>query len=373
MGSFRSAKTGGGSSKKDQTSLNRTPQQRVFDAIADALGVEEIDDYASGAKIDKQSSARSQSAIEKKLMKKKGVVVKKHVILVMDEMDMLAAESKGSSDNTLYTLFRWSSNPAMSFTLIGISNLVDLRHKYLSRLGTDGEGALPIVCIFEPYDKERLMAIITERVGTHFFHPSALEMIARKISATWGDCRRALDLAQQCSAKAFELMAVSDLDQPYITGNLDKSKNTCVVKMPHVLKAIKESSMTTDHCAAISALPQLAQMVLCVAVALCQTGSSRKGSTIMQGELQNICKDASREGLLDRIDSPMFTDLLWTLSDAGLLDINKDDNSFNETEGRKRLITLKCQLDDVETAMEETLGSQPFFAALIQRVKDRNR
>ena len=95
----------------------------------------------------------------------------------------------------------------------------------------------------------------------------------------------------------------------------------------------------------------------------------------MQGELQNICKDASREGLLDKIDSPMFTDLLLTLTDKDFfLDINENSmNSFNETEDRKRLITLKCQLDDVETAMEETLGSQPFFAALIQRVKDRNR
>lgn len=371
MGSFRSAATGGASSKKDQTSLNRTPQQRIFDAIADALGVEEIDDSASGARIHKQSMARSQSSIEKKLMKKKGVA-KKHVILVMDEMDLLV-ESKNGSDNTLYALFRWSSNSEMSFTLIGISNVVDLRHKHLSRLGNEGEGNLPNVCIFEPYDKDSLISIITERVGPHFFQPSALEMIARKVSATWGDCRRTLDLAQQCLAKACDTLSIGELDEPYVTGNPDKTKNTVVVKMPHVLGAIKESSMTTDHCAAIATLPQLAQMVLCVAVAVASGETNgRGGATIMQGELQNICKEATREGFLDKIDSSMFTDLLLTLSDAGLLDINKNDRNFHDTESRKRLLTLKCAMDDVEEAIERTLGSLPFFASLMQRMKGRN-
>jgi hypothetical protein len=92
----------------------------------------------------------------------------------------------------------------------------------------------------------------------------------------------------------------------------------------------------------------------------------------MQGELQNICKEASAEGLLDRMDSTMFTDLLLTLSDAGLIEVNDANSTFYQTEPRKRRIKLKCTMDDVDIAVGQALGSQPFFASLMQRVKARN-
>ena len=63
---------------------------------------------------------------------------------------------------------------------------------------------------------------------------------------------------------------------------------------------VRAHFLTPPHTHSPSSLTaQLAQRVLALrgrGVALCGAGSSRTGSTIMQGELRKICKDASRGG-----------------------------------------------------------------------------
>jgi Cdc6-like AAA superfamily ATPase len=366
MGSLRSAATGGASSRKDQTSFNRTPQQRIFDAIADALGVEKIDDFASAAKIDTQIAARSQSSIEKKLTKKTGASTRKHVILIADEIDLILAGNSSKNVDAIYTLFGWSSNPNMSFTLIGISNAVEVREKnLLPRLGLEGMGDVPTVSVFEPYTANELISIVHNRVGSHFFDPFGLTLMAQRVSATWGDCRLFLDLALECVSAAF--YSINELNAPYISERQDQTRNTIVVQKSHVFQTMK-NSLNNDHCATIAALPAAAQFVLCVVVGLSGGDkNSRAGLTIMQGDLQNICRRVSTDcGLMETVDSANFNDLLLTLQDNSLIEID----SNNQNELRKKLITLRCATNDVEIAVDSTLGNSFVFARIMRVTRE---
>jgi Cdc6-like AAA superfamily ATPase len=67
---------------------------------------------------------------------------RRYVILVLDEIDLLL-NSKSAADGEflLHTLFRWSSDPNIAFTLIGISNNTDSKSlKKLTELGKKGQG-----------------------------------------------------------------------------------------------------------------------------------------------------------------------------------------------------------------------------------------
>jgi Cdc6-like AAA superfamily ATPase len=349
------------------------------DSILNAIGDAVNDSTAYNANAASAYNANAASAynanaavdhtfgsIATKLMKNKASNRLVHyVILILDEIDLFVSRKGTAADNLLHTLFRWSSNPEMSITLIGISNVINPSSRLFPRLGQDGEGTRPITCVFDRYDVSRLSDIITDRVGPHFFKRDALELISRKCAVS-GDCRMTLDLARECVEKAATEISRDVISSPYITG--DSYRNTSVVTIGHVSKALPTNQLSLT----IRSLPSVQQMVLCVAVTLIrgQAGSER---AISIGELLDRCKAASREGLMDNLNATDLHDMLLNIESNGLVSFSKNADGTIHGEGRNRIIEFGCHIDDVNDAIDATLAGEAFYASLMRRTAERQR
>ncbi|OLL23783.1 Cell division control protein 18 [Neolecta irregularis DAH-3] len=136
--------------------------------------------------------------LQKAFVGKKGSLC----ILVLDEMDHLITKGQ----DILYQLFEWSLSKASRLVLIGIANALDLTERFLPRLRA--KNAEPQLLAFKPYKPEEISAIITARLqsflpdsGTKsfipFMDPKAIELCSRKVAASTGDVRKALDLCRR--------------------------------------------------------------------------------------------------------------------------------------------------------------------------------
>ena len=125
----------------------------------------------------------------------------------------------------LYRLFEWASRARSSLALVGIANSIDLTDRFLPRLRqklrefAESSSNTSTVCfpepellLFEPYSSMELQEIIKARLaragwagsaaskGQHQFNSAAIELCCRKVHATSGDARRALELCRQVSS-----------------------------------------------------------------------------------------------------------------------------------------------------------------------------
>lgn len=318
-----------------------SPEQKILDEIGKGLGLEEGD---------------AKGAVAKKL-EISGGGHKRMTFLVLDEMDLLVKQKGGAGQKFLYTLFKWSSDEKKMFTLICISNSIDYSST-LPKLGQGGEGEVPEVQVFAPYPRGGLVDIMEARAGVGVLQKPALELISRKTAATSGDCRRALELASKSIGVCIELAGDDAL-----AGEFDKGKQPVQIK--HVMKAVK--SGLGNNTKTIEDLPIVQQVVLCVAVVLGGEGAKTSGSELTVGKVMMYAKEAARHGLLDKIDPSQFIDVLANLQDLSLLDAGIEVGGGVGQDVRRKVISLKTNLDEVEIALEEALGDKPFFRDLMIR------
>ena len=141
-------------------------------------------------------------------------------------MPCLPSIRSDQKQTLLYRLFEWASRPRSSLALLGIANSIDLTDRFLPRLrqklrelaDANSEGAQtclpePELLLFEPYSSAELKDIIVARIARagwassdeetpdklHVFSSAAIELCCRKVHATSGDARRALELCRQVS------------------------------------------------------------------------------------------------------------------------------------------------------------------------------
>ena len=211
--------------------------------------------------------------------------------------------------------------------------------------------------MFEAYTTEDLKTILRTRLaGTtdHVVAPAAIELISRKIAATSGDARRALDT--MAKAVKMSLVGLKDVAaKPY-------DKNEPLVKLSHVMKAFKEGS-DLPIVQTISQLPLVARVVLCVAIALSEVGPSWK--VISMNKLRCYCAEATKHGILEALTNDQTVDTISTLKDAGLIIIGE-----NGGEPENWHLQLGVQLEDVEIALEKTLYQETFYQKLKSFVSD---
>ncbi|PVV02602.1 hypothetical protein BB560_002941 [Smittium megazygosporum] len=130
-------------------------------------------------------------------------------IVVLDELDNLVNSSFGA----LYSLFEWAMDKRSSLLLIGIANALDLTERLLPRLKV--RNCMPELLHFKPYGVEEIVYVLKNRsaylqasvsalakgkkqkLGSEkerqVPRDPALELCARKIAASSGDMRKALD------------------------------------------------------------------------------------------------------------------------------------------------------------------------------------
>ena len=291
------------------------------------------------------------------------------LVLVLDEIDMLLSYSNRSTDNLsggdllIKSFLTWSSNPNFSFVLIGISNAVD--NGYTERLQSLGK--ISHTLVFKPYREEDLISIIEARVGTKIIAEPAIKMVSRKVAAGSGDARKALDMTAQAVRKCETDLSV---EQQRKSGD---DVVYPIVKLPHMMRSIREG-MGMRHTDAIMSMPQAAKIVLCVAVALSTVSPAWK--IIRMKDLKKYCAEASRHGLMERLNIDHLFDIVQMLSDSGLL-LSGDGNDLRysayQMDVHEIPLMLGVQLDDVECALEKTLMNEPFYKNMVSYVKKHHR
>ncbi|WFD41612.1 AAA ATPase [Malassezia psittaci] len=127
----------------------------------------------------------------------------KPLILVLDEMDHLLQTRV--HHNLLYRLFCLPNRVALSarVALIGIANSLDLTERFVPLLAS--RGVQPTQMQFQPMGANEVVEVIQGRLQSlnsnpahlPLFSSASLQLLARKLTATSGDLRRALDTCRQ--------------------------------------------------------------------------------------------------------------------------------------------------------------------------------
>ncbi|KAJ2241558.1 AAA ATPase [Coemansia sp. RSA 475] len=156
-------------------------------------------------------------------------------LVILDEVDSLL----GSRQEVLYRLFELAAQPNTRLALIGIANALDLTDRFLPRL--QARNCEPLLLNFNPYNVTDITNILQSRLDAVCTEPviqrAALELCARKVAATSGDLRKALDVCRH----AMELAEAEHKKRQ------DDKENPNVVAMPrvsimHVAKALSALS-----------------------------------------------------------------------------------------------------------------------------------
>ncbi|THD18745.1 Cell division control protein 6 [Fasciola hepatica] len=130
------------------------------------------------------------------------------LLLILDEVDQLICQSQ----DVLYRIFNWPEVLKCHVVIIGIANALDLPER-LPKLKS--KTYQPVHVAFAPYTMNELSAIVSAKLTYREqtsekdnLDPLAIQLCARKISASTGDvrtaldvCRRAIDLAAQEAKK----------------------------------------------------------------------------------------------------------------------------------------------------------------------------
>ena len=301
-----------------------------------------------------------QIASDEPLEKFERLMRKKVVILIVDEIDMLFKQHGGVGETWFKMLISWAEDKDMRFSLIGISNCVnDTNSTRVRELGHS-----PRELVFPTYKEDDILAILEQRLGKYVIDHKALQLISRRVAASSGDARRALEITSNAVSKCLDLLNGTGIDlDTKVTYN--DEHHMPLVKLPHMMRAIRET-MPMRHTDMISGLPQAAKVILCIAVSLSQVwGPTAK---ISISTLKKYCVEATHHALMDEVGPGHIASLVEMLVDSGLLVIDISHN-FNPNDANSKL-KIGVQLDDVEIALEESLLKEGgFYRSLVDYVK----
>ena len=177
-------------------------------------------------------------------------------ILALDEIDQII----NIDVETLYTIFDWSLRPGSRLLLVGIANALDLTDRFLPRL--KARNLKPLLLPFLPYDAAQIASILRTRIltllpgnstttpadYTPFIHPTAIQLISKKVAAQSGDLRKAFDIA----LRAIEVVEAETRDK------LVKQQSRCQLQSPPsspTRKPLAENNNLSSPCSSLTYSP----------------------------------------------------------------------------------------------------------------------
>jgi len=280
------------------------------------------------------------------------------IFLFIDELDFLL-QKVPSNDSVVANVLRWACDPNNRLVVVGISNSVG------------GNGAKVLhenfkvfeEILFEPFSAEDLTEIVNKRLGGNnlsLVDKNAVVYAAKRTANNRGDAREILHVMSE----AFSLASQSLTSEQLSTVGPVESP---IVKMPHVLKSIKNNG-EYSKATIIESLPGNARIILCVASALGQIGSRWK--IVKLSELKSYCANAT--SVCEDFSLSVFDSSIELLMDSGLMCY---DYSYDMSDGDHddRGIKLGVHLHDVEIALEDTLLKEgSFYSNLVNYVKSND-
>lgn len=291
-----------------------------------------------------------EAVIEKHLKAKKSLLV-----AVIDEVDLiLHRDARG-----LKEFFQWSYSPEFNFALILISNTYE--NQKLARLlpaGWDISSKQTVV--FQAYDKNDLSNMLKLRINGPVFEDKALQYIATKTAAGGGDARRALSIASRSIAKYANMLSDEEKREPFSS---IISKERAAISFKYVRMAIKE--LDKGGCLeSIDGLPPVAKIALSVMSALSVAPNAKK-RIITRGMLIRNCRLVASHNIVNvlaDIGSHWVSDVLDQLSDAGLLEVSRDNSDCHSPSDEK--LKLCINPIDVEYSLEDAFPQKGYYSRI---------
>ncbi|KAF6776188.1 hypothetical protein AHF37_04423 [Paragonimus kellicotti] len=166
-------------------------------------------------------------------------------LLILDEVDQLSSKSQ----DVLYRIFDWPSTLSCRVIIIGIANALDLTERLLPRL--QGKAHQPEHLAFPPYTRSELTEIVSARLSVPAsdsnnivtpLDPLAIQLCARKISASTGDVRTALNICH----RAIDIAAQEARTQRKSKNDGIESITYAQPNLRHISIALRESQGTTS-------------------------------------------------------------------------------------------------------------------------------
>lgn len=295
-----------------------------------------------------QTDNNSELAVFKRKISKKGM------ILVVDEIDMLFKNQGGSGEEWFSTLIEWCEDKDLPFSMIGISNSVnDVNATKIRDLAH-----CPQELVFPTYTEADLLTMLEKRIGKKIVDTKALQLISKRVSASSGDARKALEITSNAIDKALDA-----IDEERRQEEVEDDSVYPLVKLPHMMRAIREG-MPTRHEEIIRGLPRDAKVILCIAVSLGKVWGPNAAVSI--GALKKYAVQATQHSMFEETGLGQIKNLVEMLMDSGLLTgcVDFDANNPNSR------LHIGVQLDDVEIALEKSLlAENGFYNGLVEYVK----
>lgn len=213
--------------------------------------------------------------------------------------------------------------------------------------------------MFAPYSSDDLVTLVVDRIGKSIVDVKALEYASKKVANSRGDAREMLELvtkaADECLKNSNFSTEVKDGKKPAVT-------------IRHMMKAIK--STIPEYAGRVESLPELAKMVLCVAVTISKSVPSIAFTFYY---LRKYCSEVCKQLLNTSIDIETFTTISQNLVDQGLLKFGDQEACDVNCRGSDGLlgqpVHLGLQLQEVESAISHLVEENAIYAKMAQHVE----
>ncbi|CAO3617615.1 unnamed protein product [Mucor fragilis] len=288
---------------------------------------------------------------------------KLHVV-ILDEIDSLITRDQ----DVLYKIFEWASLPTSRLVLIGIANALDLTDRILPRLRA--KNCEPQLMNFNPYQVSEITSIIRDRLFSLMEDPedpfapppkavdgtpapliqaNAIELCARKVAASMGDlrtaldvCRQAIELAEMEQKKKTAAAATAVLGEQRNGATLPTAQEPKVTVV-HVMKVLNVvfGSSTTQKLKQLNLQQKIVLGVILVMLRTCKKGN--KKDQLVMGKFREqysaLCSDTT--SAISAVSRTELNDLLTLLETSSIITLGKSK------EDRTRKIQLNVQENEI--------------------------
>ncbi|XP_070493584.1 cell division control protein 6 homolog isoform X1 [Chironomus tepperi] len=269
---------------------------------------------------------------------------KKTTLLVLDEIDQLCS---GKNQNVLYHIFEWPSISNSKLLLIGIANSLDLTDRLLIRLQRKCE-LKPLVMHFPAYTKNEIVEIFKSRLEeSDLFPPSAIQLLAAKVSAVSGDIRRALNLGKKVIEIAELEKKKNDktLNMTQINAIVDAGDDESKIQLKEVVSVLNNvygcAQNLNDE---VDDIPLQQKILLCTLLLIMKHD---KNKDITIGRLHDIYKKVCKNRNIYATDLSEFVNLCLLVETRGILRLTK------KKEPRFHRIYMQWNEDEVSLALKD--------------------
>ncbi|KAJ1902006.1 AAA ATPase [Kickxella alabastrina] len=326
---------------------------QVYKAVLDAMETGDV------------SEAGAQGSLERRVYSGNAFLV------ILDEVDSLL----GNRQEVLYRLFEMAAHPDSKMALVGIANALDLTDRFLPRL--QARNCEPLLLNFNPYQVTDIVAILQSRLesvagaGDPVIQRAALELCARKVAATSGDLRKALDVCRQAMEAA-----ESDHKRKAVDKENEGVSLQPKVTIAHIAKTLAKLNGSPVG-QKLDALNFQQKLVLCAHISLANiaAAASKKkaagaGGIAVAGlyaEYMGIC---GRLGLLAPVSRTEFLDLVSMMETQGII-ILEASSKVARRGGRRivsdsgaaddRAVRLSIDEADIRRALTKTAALSPLL------------